>query len=90
MDVDEDEDSDGVGDACEIARGDLNLDGVVGGADVPLAEAIAQPRFYLSLDWVLLDLVVMAFLFIHIELFFRLKPEQGGIVALCCGLQSAA
>ena len=26
----------GVGDACEIARGDLNLDGVVGGADVPL------------------------------------------------------
>ena len=26
----------GVGDACELARGDLNLDGVVGGADVPL------------------------------------------------------
>ena len=25
-----------MGDACEIARGDLNLDGVVGGADVPL------------------------------------------------------
>jgi lathosterol oxidase len=50
---------------------------LAGGPNVPLESAIAQPRFYLSLDWVLLDLVLMAVLFIHIELFFRLKPEQG-------------
>jgi len=50
---------------------------LAGGPDVPLAESFQQPRFYLSLDWVLLDLLLMATLFINIELFFRLKPGQG-------------
>ncbi len=55
----------------------LLLAWLAGGPNVPLEDTIRQPRFYLSLDWVLLDLVLMATLFIHIELFFRLKPEQG-------------
>ena len=50
---------------------------LAGGSEVPLDDPITQPRFYLSLDWVLLDLVFMAALFINVELFFRLKPEQG-------------
>jgi sterol desaturase/sphingolipid hydroxylase (fatty acid hydroxylase superfamily) len=50
---------------------------LAGGANVPLDASMEQPRFYLSLDWVLLDLVLMAVLFINVELFFRLKPEQG-------------
>ncbi|HET6563933.1 MAG TPA: sterol desaturase family protein [Xanthomonadales bacterium] len=55
----------------------LLLAWLAGGAEVPLESGIQQPRFYLSLDWVLLDLVLMATLFINIELFFRLKPQQG-------------
>jgi sterol desaturase/sphingolipid hydroxylase (fatty acid hydroxylase superfamily) len=55
----------------------LLLAWLAGGADVPLQDDLAQPRFYLSLDWVLLDLVLMATLFINLELWFRLKPEQG-------------
>jgi len=50
---------------------------LAGGPNVPLDSTIEQPRFYLSLDWVLLDLVFMAVLFINVELFFRLKPKQG-------------
>lgn len=50
---------------------------LAGGPNVPLPETIHQPGFYLSVDWVLLDLVLMAVLFINIELFFRLKPQQG-------------
>ncbi len=60
-----------------VALGCLLLAWLAGGPDVALAESIQQPRFYLSLDWVLLDLVLMAALFINIELFFRLKPQQG-------------
>lgn len=55
----------------------LLLGWLAGGPNVPLAENFQQPRFYLSLDWVLLDLLLMATLFINIELFFRLKPKQG-------------
>jgi lathosterol oxidase len=55
----------------------LLLAWLAGGPDVPLEASIQQPRFYLSLDWVLLDLLLMATLFINIELFFRLKPTQG-------------
>lgn len=48
-----------------------------GGPNVPLEGAIRQPTFYISLDWVLLDLVLIATLFINVELFFRLKKDQG-------------
>jgi sterol desaturase/sphingolipid hydroxylase (fatty acid hydroxylase superfamily) len=60
-----------------FALGCLLLAWLAGGPNVPLAENFQQPRFYLSLDWVLLDLLLMATLFINIELFFRLKPKQG-------------
>ena len=55
----------------------LLLGWLAGGPNVPLAASFQQPRFYLSLDWVLLDLLLMATLFINIELFLRLKPAQG-------------
>jgi lathosterol oxidase len=55
----------------------LLLAWLLGGPNVPLDATISQPPFYLSLDWVLLDLLLMATLFINIELFFRLKPDQG-------------
>jgi len=55
----------------------LLLAWLAGGPNVALQAGIQQPRFYLSLDWVLLDLVLMAALFINIEMWFRLKPEQG-------------
>lgn len=55
----------------------LLLAWLAGGPNVLLPESFHQPRFYLSLDWVLLDLLLMATLFINIELFFRLKPKQG-------------
>lgn len=47
-----------------------------GGADVPLNGPVRSPGFYISLDWLLLDLLLIAMLFINIELFFRLKKEQ--------------
>jgi lathosterol oxidase len=50
---------------------------LAGGADVTYGERVRDSRFYISLDWVLLDLVLIATLFINLELFFRLKPEQG-------------
>jgi sterol desaturase/sphingolipid hydroxylase (fatty acid hydroxylase superfamily) len=49
---------------------------LAGGSEVPLDATIAQPRYYMSLDWVLLDLVLIATLFINLELFFRLKEQQ--------------
>ncbi len=49
---------------------------LAGGADVSYGEQVRDSRFYLSLDWVLLDLVIIAILFINVELFFRLRPEQ--------------
>jgi len=60
-----------------LALGCLLLAWLAGGPNVPLVESFPQPHFYLSLDWVLLDLLLMATLFINIELFFRLKPQQG-------------
>ena len=50
---------------------------LAGGADVSYGDKVRDSAFYISLDWVLLDLVLIATLFINLELFFRLKPEQG-------------
>lgn len=47
-----------------------------GGADVPLDGPVRSPDFYISLDWLLLDLLLIATLFINVELFFRLKKDQ--------------
>lgn len=50
---------------------------LAGGADVSLGTGVRQSDFYISLDWVLLDLLIIATLFINLELFFRLKKKQG-------------
>ena len=50
---------------------------LAGGADVSYGDRVRDARFYISLDWVLLDLVLIATLFISVELFFRLKRDQG-------------
>jgi sterol desaturase/sphingolipid hydroxylase (fatty acid hydroxylase superfamily) len=50
---------------------------LAGGADVSYGEQVRDARFYISLDWVLLDLLLIATLFINVELFFRLRKEQG-------------
>jgi uncharacterized membrane protein YqjE len=50
---------------------------LAGGADVSYGDQVRDSRFYISLDWVLLDLAIIATLFINIELFFRLKKDQG-------------
>ena len=50
---------------------------LAGGADVSYGEQVRDSSFYISLDWVLLDLVLIATLFINLELFFRLKKDQG-------------
>ena len=55
----------------------LLLAWLAGGADVSLDGPVRDARFYISLDWVLLDLVLIATLFINLELFFRLKKDQG-------------
>ncbi|MFT5140442.1 MAG: sterol desaturase/sphingolipid hydroxylase (fatty acid hydroxylase superfamily) [Rhodothermales bacterium] len=49
---------------------------MAGGADVSLGTGVRESDFYISLDWVLLDLVIIATLFINLELFFRLKKDQ--------------
>jgi len=49
---------------------------LAGGADVPLDGPVRSPDFYISLDWLLLDLLLIATLFINVELFFRLKKDQ--------------
>lgn len=50
---------------------------LAGGADVSYGDRVRDSAFYISLDWVLLDLVLIATLFINLELFFRLKKGQG-------------
>lgn len=50
---------------------------LAGGPDVSYGEHVRDSSFYLSLDWVLLDLTLIATLFINVELFFRLKKDQG-------------
>ncbi len=49
---------------------------LAGGVNVPLDGPVRDSGFYISLDWVLLDLVIIATLFINLELFFRLRKEQ--------------
>ena len=49
---------------------------LAGGADVSYGDRVRDSAFYISLDWVLLDLVLIATLFINVELFFRLKKAQ--------------
>jgi sterol desaturase/sphingolipid hydroxylase (fatty acid hydroxylase superfamily) len=49
---------------------------LAGGAGVPLDGPLRSPAFYVSLDWLLLDLLLIATLFINVELFFRLKKDQ--------------
>jgi len=55
----------------------VSLAWLAGGADVSLGSGVRDSSFYISLDWVLLDLVIIATLFINLELFFRLKKKQG-------------
>ncbi len=50
---------------------------LAGGADVSYGDRVRDSAFYISLDWVLLDLVLIATLFINLELFFRLRKDQG-------------
>jgi lathosterol oxidase len=50
---------------------------LAGGADVSYGDRVRDSEFYISLDWILLDLVLIATLFINLELFFRLKKDQG-------------
>lgn len=59
-----------------LALGILVVAWLAGGADVPLDGPVRSPRFYISLDWLLLDLLLIATLFINVELFFRLKRDQ--------------
>ncbi|MDX1498025.1 MAG: sterol desaturase family protein, partial [Salinisphaeraceae bacterium] len=54
----------------------ITLAVLAGGSNVAFESPIRRPNFYLSLDWLLLDLVLIATLFISIEKFFRLRPEQ--------------
>ena len=48
---------------------------LIGGASVEV-EKFNESNFYISLDWLLLDLLVLAFIFIPIELFFPKKLNQ--------------
>lgn len=50
---------------------------LAGGADVSYGGRVRDVQFYISLDWVLLDLILIATLFINLELFFRLRKDQG-------------
>lgn len=50
---------------------------LAGGADVSYGDKVRDSEFYISLDWVLLDLILIATLFINLEMFFRLKKDQG-------------
>ena len=50
---------------------------LAGGADVSYGDRVRDAEFYISLDWVLLDLFLIATLFTNLELFFRLKKDQG-------------
>lgn len=49
---------------------------LLGGANVPYESPVETGKFYISLDWVLLDLLIIASLFISIEKFFRLNENQ--------------
>ncbi|MEJ2176603.1 MAG: sterol desaturase family protein [Gammaproteobacteria bacterium] len=49
---------------------------LAGGSNVPLDGPVRSPVFYISLVWLLLDLLLIATLFINVELFFRLKKDQ--------------
>lgn len=50
---------------------------LAGGADVSYGDRVRDAAFYISLDWVLLDLLLIATLFINLELFFRHRKGQG-------------
>jgi lathosterol oxidase len=49
---------------------------LAGGADVTYGDKVRDSRFYISLDWVLLDLIIIATLFVSLERFSRLRIEQ--------------
>ncbi len=49
---------------------------LAGGPNVPIDGPIRTASFYISLDWVLLDLTLIGILFISIEKIYRLRPEQ--------------
>jgi sterol desaturase/sphingolipid hydroxylase (fatty acid hydroxylase superfamily) len=48
---------------------------LLGGAGVEV-EAVRERGFYLSLDWLLLDLIAMALVFVPLELFFPKRADQ--------------
>ena len=49
---------------------------ISGGAHVPLQGPVRGAAFYISLDWVLLDLLLIGALFVSLEKIYRLRPEQ--------------
>ncbi|MDC3307381.1 sterol desaturase family protein, partial [bacterium] len=48
---------------------------LLGGAGVEV-DAVRETGFYLSLDWLLLDLIAMALVFVPLELFFPKRADQ--------------
>ena len=50
---------------------------LAGGSGVPLEGPVRSARFYLSLDWMVLDLILIASLFISMERVSRLREQQG-------------
>jgi lathosterol oxidase len=48
---------------------------LLGGADVPV-DGVAGGRFYLGLDWFLLNLLALALIFVPLERLFPKRPEQ--------------
>lgn len=49
---------------------------LAGGSAIPLDGPVRSARFYLSLDWMVLDLVLIASLFISMERVSRLREQQ--------------
>jgi lathosterol oxidase len=49
---------------------------IAGGPDVALDGPVRTPSFYVSVDWLLLDLILIATLFLSIERVGRLRPDQ--------------
>lgn len=50
--------------------------GLLGGSQVPIEGSLESPRF-LGLDWFLLNVLVLAMLFVPLERLFARLPEQG-------------
>jgi lathosterol oxidase len=63
-------------DVAGVGLGALSLAWFLGGSDVSFESPVRTPAFYLSLDWVLLDLFLIATVFLSLERLTRRKREQ--------------